>query len=314
MKPQDRTRAVLLSDVGLKPAARLVLIVLADCMSEGREYAFPKVETIATRAGMSVRTVQGVLKDGEAQGWLVKLKDTRIRSKKYAIGWAMLDSKAVQMARVLQALAEAFRAQNLRPYPAESAPRKNCAHTPQNLHPEPAEPAPKATKKRPGKRPAPPNPLASEGEHDLDQLDLSGGLRVALSRAGIRTVEDLFRHVGAVPEVSRRRSEELRASVSRQWPGLIEDLTDVGADPLPDVEAPSDLFDTQSEGLALVWLGFEPEGIGFLDVVTVEELAHEALPARRSWLAARVTHPEMVWHAIRQKRAADELGPRLVGK
>ena len=87
MKPQERTRAVL--DSQIAPARRLILIVLADYMSEGRETAWPSVETIARRTGYCERQVRTLLGEMREEGLIAQVALER-KTAVLAIRWDAL--------------------------------------------------------------------------------------------------------------------------------------------------------------------------------------------------------------------------------
>jgi hypothetical protein len=87
MKPQDRTRAILLSKV--ETSLRIVLVVLADAMLEERETCWLAVETIAERAGLCERQTREVLNSAEERG-IVRRWSGEHKSRDIAIDWEVL--------------------------------------------------------------------------------------------------------------------------------------------------------------------------------------------------------------------------------
>lgn len=139
--------------------ARLVLIAIADSTNEHGTCAWPSVKTLAAKANLSERSVQGALKE------LVKLGELKVEWNQgpYGSNWYTVLMR--------QAPAESAPPQNVRPAdsagmdtgtesdtipqdppqnlrPAESAPPQNSTETP-------AESAPKPSMNRPTKKTSP---------------------------------------------------------------------------------------------------------------------------------------------------------------
>src|SRR6185312_8349654 len=154
-----------IADSDLSPGERLVAFTLSLHMNERGGSAFPTVATISRESGLSVRSVQGHLKNLTEKRWLVLVAETNgRRGREYE---------------------SAVPPQNLHPAESRTPP-------PQNLHPTPAESAdrtsqelfknsPLAAAKPPRKRDPIFDALCRVTDTDPNQLTQSG--RGALNRA-----------------------------------------------------------------------------------------------------------------------------------
>jgi hypothetical protein len=135
VKPQDRTRAILLSKV--ESSLRIVLVVLSDAMTEERETCWLKVETIAERSGLCERQVRDLLADAEERK-LIRRWEGEHKSRDIAIEWdALAKAQAPSSARGGARTKGAKTA----PQPAKTAPQdtgKDCHPDRQSLPPAPA--------------------------------------------------------------------------------------------------------------------------------------------------------------------------------
>jgi hypothetical protein len=138
VKPQDRTRAILLSKV--ESSLRIVLVVLSDAMTEERETCWLKVETIAERSGLCERQVRDLLADAEGRK-LIRRWEGEHKSRDIAIEWdALAKAEAPASARGGARVKGAKTA----PQPAKTAPEttgKDCHPDRQSLPPAPAKTA-----------------------------------------------------------------------------------------------------------------------------------------------------------------------------
>jgi hypothetical protein len=87
MKPQDRTRAILRSD--LPSLQRLILIAIADYMG-GDDTAFPGVPTISRDSGISERRVKGHIKALSDAGVIHRQFRPGPKPPVYSIRWSAL--------------------------------------------------------------------------------------------------------------------------------------------------------------------------------------------------------------------------------
>ena len=89
MKPQDRTRAILTSQI--EPSARFVLVALADFMSDDRLVCWPSTDSIADRTGYCGRQVREILGGLEARG-LIRRFNGDHKCRDITIAWEALAS------------------------------------------------------------------------------------------------------------------------------------------------------------------------------------------------------------------------------
>ncbi len=143
MRPQDRTRAII--ETRLELSLRMVLVVIADRMSDERLTCWPSVETIAAGAGLCERHARDVLDDLEQRG-LIRRWSGEHKSRDIEIRWdALADAKPIPTARGGKRPAKtATRPAKTAGEAAKTAgdsTGKDCHSDRQSLPPEPAKTA-----------------------------------------------------------------------------------------------------------------------------------------------------------------------------
>lgn len=139
MKPQDRTRAILTSRVEL--SLRMVLVVLADYMSESHEVCWPSVESVAERAGLCERQAREVLNSAEARGIIRRVAGEH-KSRDITINWtALAAAEAPSTSRGGARPAKTAASPAKTAGESSGATGKDCHPDRQSLPPQPAKTA-----------------------------------------------------------------------------------------------------------------------------------------------------------------------------